>query len=84
VSALEDKIEKVYQMVVQSQQTGITISQIARQLEGDILAPHYVAQLILALRIKTTNKVIMGHLCYVASNIEYPAFVSQTTGKAEQ
>jgi hypothetical protein len=70
VSALNDKIEKVYQMVVQSQQTGITISQIAQQLEGDILAPHYVAQLILARRIKTINKVMMGHLCYVASDIK--------------
>jgi hypothetical protein len=72
VSAQDDTIEQVYEMVVKSQKTGITIDQIARRLEGDILAPHYVAELIRAMRITSIFKGIKEPAHYVATTLNKP------------
>lgn len=73
VTVAHETTEKVYQIVLQSQKKGISIDQIARQFNGNILVPYYVAQLVIET-IKWSISAFTSPILYVAveSNINAP------------
>jgi len=73
VTVAHDSKERVYQFI-QSHKEGVSIKQISEHLDGHILAPYYVAELIILLRIRSISTEFTSSVLYVAvePNIKAP------------